>query len=630
MGVTHSMDDTQVVRISDALRNSADAIQGINAKFDVIDAHMNNLQQFNSKLNAKVEGTLAAMSRLDSTFNNRAEVMIETVFTMSDGLALELENVIGTLRNFDLRREASQLPKVVIPLAVPMLLLLVELAVANAYLGILVASLPEVRSKYSSYLLGNASAILLGLMLSLVWLACYRIWLSRRSRRPAKKRVFGGVAADDDELEGEEENSQERSQTSNLRRQTSLHSSGSSAASMASHGGSLPVDNAIRLPSGPMSDYSRRSRPVSRASPLAGLSSIPATELEAELHRRRINSASALATASERGLEALGDMSGCNSIATMDSCSVPLEPTRSQVPYPDQSQVQLSALMANRQARRREIHRLRAELGMPPQEGRDGLDSMQAFPHRQTSDPVSPSRARGTRSSSSREIPLGMDATSKNRSWRRQLFAEQQQQARLEVPLAIQRSLSPGDSGSNAARGPSSPHSIASGSMYVAFPQTAADDNRDATGSPPKSPPLKYKSRGGSASPAGASTSAPTNRVVFNIDTGGNESADSSKPRGSAPPALPSGVNRGPSPDVSAAVAAVSAAASPSSFSNSGQGSRDKASIVPQIAVAAPANELADSAPASDGRPRKRGGGGAQVKSYNPFAVDVVWGGQKR
>lgn len=42
--------------------------------------------------------------------------------------------------------------KAMITLAIPFVILVIELAVSNAYLGILLASLPSVSLKYSNYL----------------------------------------------------------------------------------------------------------------------------------------------------------------------------------------------------------------------------------------------------------------------------------------------------------------------------------------------------------------------------------------------------------------------------------------------------------------------------------------------
>lgn len=182
MGVVHSMDEGQVHRVSNALKNSAEAIQGIDRKFDIVDTHMDTVKEFNHKINHKIEESLNVLQNLDETFSDRAENVLETIFHLTDSIADNLERVLNQLRHLDIKREASQLPKVIIPLALPFIVLLLELAIAIAFLGILLASMPDVKRKYSSFLLINAILVLFGLMMSLGWLGCYRFWLSRRTR----------------------------------------------------------------------------------------------------------------------------------------------------------------------------------------------------------------------------------------------------------------------------------------------------------------------------------------------------------------------------------------------------------------------------------------------------------------
>lgn len=107
-----------------------------------------------------------------------------------------------------------------ITLAIPFIILIIELAVSNAYHGILLASLPGVRGlklkihkfhsislykrlvsidpelvfpsyevnfHYSNYLVVNASATLMGLFLSLLWLVCYRVGGPQRGLGKASK-----------------------------------------------------------------------------------------------------------------------------------------------------------------------------------------------------------------------------------------------------------------------------------------------------------------------------------------------------------------------------------------------------------------------------------------------------------
>lgn len=86
-----------------------------------------------------------------------------------------------------MQREMNQLPKAVIPMMVPLIILMIELAVANAYLGILLTRMPEVSELYSSYLLLNAAVVLLGLLTSLLWLICTRCWLSYKTHKKKKR-----------------------------------------------------------------------------------------------------------------------------------------------------------------------------------------------------------------------------------------------------------------------------------------------------------------------------------------------------------------------------------------------------------------------------------------------------------
>lgn len=183
MGVSHSMDDAQVQRVSNALGATAEAIQGINGKFDMIDAHWQRMQDFNEKINSKVEGTLTSFQRLDKTLTDRADLALNAVVAATEGLTHVLEDTLHTLQRFDMHREMDRLPKAIMPLTIPLIILLIELAVANAYLGILLSSMPDIRAKYSNYLLANAGSVLLGLTLSLLWLGLYRAWLAYKTRR---------------------------------------------------------------------------------------------------------------------------------------------------------------------------------------------------------------------------------------------------------------------------------------------------------------------------------------------------------------------------------------------------------------------------------------------------------------
>merc|ERR1719188_1930210 len=100
---------------------------------------------------------------------------------------------------------------------IPLVILLMELAVTNAYLGLLLASIPEVRDKYSwssSYLLANAGCVMFGLMFSMVWLAGYRIWLTCHGKsKVIEKMIVDRLQSEterpDDQLSSESQDQQE-------------------------------------------------------------------------------------------------------------------------------------------------------------------------------------------------------------------------------------------------------------------------------------------------------------------------------------------------------------------------------------------------------------------------------------
>lgn len=181
MGVVHSMDETQVTRISRALANSAAAIQGINNKFDIMDGHLTSVTSFNTKLASRVDTALSAFGRLDGSVNTQLESLLENIRDATDQLGAALEGAVEALERVNLQRELDAVPKALIPLILPVLILLIELAISNAYLGILMASIPMIRPRYAAYLIVNAFLLLLGLTLSLAWLVTYRGWLSFRS-----------------------------------------------------------------------------------------------------------------------------------------------------------------------------------------------------------------------------------------------------------------------------------------------------------------------------------------------------------------------------------------------------------------------------------------------------------------
>lgn len=182
MGVTHSMEEQQVKRISKALNASATAIQGINKKFEDIDVHVQRMLEFNNTTNQKMDAAFRSFERLDDTFNDRAEMFLEALVGATNSATDCLEAAVLALQKVNIRQEIDNIPKALIPLAIPFIILLIELAVSNAYLGILLASLPSVSLRYSNYLLAYASSTLLGLFLSLTWLVCYRVYLSCKNK----------------------------------------------------------------------------------------------------------------------------------------------------------------------------------------------------------------------------------------------------------------------------------------------------------------------------------------------------------------------------------------------------------------------------------------------------------------
>lgn len=181
------MDDAQIGRISNALQKTSDAIHGINAKFDIVDEHWKGSQIFNSGIRTRVEGTLESFQRLDKTMNIRIAKALEVVHAAAVDLTQVMNKMVSALEEFDMQREINQLPKALIPVMVPLVILMIELAIANAYLGILLTRLPEV-AKYSTYLLANAAFVLLGLMLGLLWLAGYRCLLFWRTGQKKRRR----------------------------------------------------------------------------------------------------------------------------------------------------------------------------------------------------------------------------------------------------------------------------------------------------------------------------------------------------------------------------------------------------------------------------------------------------------
>lgn len=106
MGVTHSMEENQVKRISTALNRSAEAIQGINTKFDLIDEHVQKMLDFNRTTNSKVHRVLSSFERLDDTFNDRAEKLLESLVGPKRPTLWRFRSVFGAVS--DRRRVVSR------------------------------------------------------------------------------------------------------------------------------------------------------------------------------------------------------------------------------------------------------------------------------------------------------------------------------------------------------------------------------------------------------------------------------------------------------------------------------------------------------------------------------------------
>ncbi|CAE7533620.1 pif1 [Symbiodinium sp. CCMP2592] len=132
MGVTHSMEEQQVKRISKALNASATAIQGINKKFEDIDVHVQRMLEFNNTTNQKMDAAFRSFERLDDTFNDRAEMFLEALVGATNSATDCLEAAVLALQKVNIRQEIDNIPKALIPLAIPFIILLIELAVSNA------------------------------------------------------------------------------------------------------------------------------------------------------------------------------------------------------------------------------------------------------------------------------------------------------------------------------------------------------------------------------------------------------------------------------------------------------------------------------------------------------------------
>merc|ERR1711988_1525135 len=98
-------------------------------------------------------------------------------------------------------------------MTIPVIVLLMELGVANAYLGLLLSSHKDFRHSYLDFMLLNATTILFGLMVSLIWLILYRCRLSweRRERRAKRRedRMRKASISEEDGEEGHDEDEDE-------------------------------------------------------------------------------------------------------------------------------------------------------------------------------------------------------------------------------------------------------------------------------------------------------------------------------------------------------------------------------------------------------------------------------------
>jgi len=261
--ISHSMDEAQVARVSKALKGSADAIQGISTQFDIAEAHYRRLLRLQGKLVKQVEGSLDACTRLEAHLHSRLEAADSQFDVVAEGLCSALESMVCALEDLNIEREVSNVPKVMVSLMIPLIILMIELAVANPYLGIMVASMPEVRDRYSwcsPFLLGSASCVLFGLTISLVWLAGYRVWLASGSRQfDAAQALAPEEGTGDDCCWRQTAEAPEPSEAERQRRSSSRFREGPAPASPVGpalqRSMSMPVLEAARL-SGRRSDGS--------------------------------------------------------------------------------------------------------------------------------------------------------------------------------------------------------------------------------------------------------------------------------------------------------------------------------------------------------------------------------------
>lgn len=182
MGIQHSLNEQQVNRVGNSLQNGATAIMDISDRMEHLEGYVREMRTFNEALSEKVDNASNAIARLDKTLNNRIDRVLTAMAVVTDGTPERTENAISAIRSINVHEAVANANKAMVPLAIPFIVLLVELAVANAYLGILLASMPDARERYSTFLITNAGAVLCGLTVGLLWLAGHRLNQSRERK----------------------------------------------------------------------------------------------------------------------------------------------------------------------------------------------------------------------------------------------------------------------------------------------------------------------------------------------------------------------------------------------------------------------------------------------------------------
>lgn len=182
MGIQHSLNDEQVGRVGESLQNGAQAIMDISERMEHLEGYVREMRTFNESLSEKVDNASTAIARLDKTLNNRIDRVLTAMAVVTDGTPERTENALEAIRSINVQEAVANANKAMVPLTIPFIVLLVELAVANAYLGILLASMPDARDRYSTFLITNAGAVLCGLTVGLLWLGMHRLNQNRESK----------------------------------------------------------------------------------------------------------------------------------------------------------------------------------------------------------------------------------------------------------------------------------------------------------------------------------------------------------------------------------------------------------------------------------------------------------------